>query len=129
MLKGLRTPIAEVFGRAEALPALSARAADIEVVYDVATAAGVIVSVEMPAHTLAFEVSAENEGEASALLRYVAVPAGTTVNAALLDAEAFRRRVPAGAQLVETRAVAAGDLLVFQVSAAARVTVHAHIGA
>lgn len=125
-MKGLRVPVASVFGQSEGLPALSARSTDFVIVKDAVLPAGDVVVIPLPDEAQAIEISVENDTAAAVVLRFVAAATLSTATPALLDSKGFRRRIPAGAQAIETRAVDEGDVLLLQVSAPVRVTVHAH---
>lgn len=130
MNRGLRAPVASVSGQDEVLPALSVRLAETEVPFLGPVAANAIVAAVSAGTTV--EISIENPGAAALTAHFIATanpPAGGADRAELLANRGFRRRVPAGAQLIEIRAVVPGDTVLVTVDAAAIVRVHSHTGA
>lgn len=130
MSRGLRAPIADVFGDSEALPALSCRASETEVVFLGAVAATGQIAVVANGGTI--EISIENAGAAPAVVSFIATddpPDLGALRAQLLANEGFRRRVPAGGQVVEIRAVEPGDTVFLTADADVVVRIHVHVGA
>lgn len=130
MSRGLRVPVAGVSGQDEALPALSARADEVSVALRLETVAGEPLDVELDGST--FEINVENATGAAIVVHYLAVTEAPDTMAAkvvTLITQGFRRRVPAGATLIETRAAVEGDTLLVLADGAALLSVHVHGGA
>lgn len=129
MSRGLRAPIADVFGDAEALPALTCRASELALVHDALVQAGEVVSLELPSGAQAVEISIINESGSAARFSFVADEGAASDPVLLLAEAALPRRVPNAAQVVDIRAVAGGDTIHFSTDVLVHVSVHAHIGA
>lgn len=130
MSRGLRVPVAGVSGQDEALPALSAREGEVAVAYRDETESGTPISVELAGST--FEINVENAGETAVTVYYLAVssvPETLAARLVLLATQGFRRRIPAGATLTETRAAVEGDTLLVMADGVATASVHVHTGA
>ena len=128
--RGLRVPVAGVSGQDEALPALSARQDEVSVALRAETEAATPLDVEIEGST--FEINVENAGDEAITVHYLAVVDVPETNAAktvLLATQGFRRRVPAGNTLIETRAAVEGDTLLVLADGVATVSVHVHGGA
>lgn len=131
MSRGVRAATADVFGEAEALPALSAREDEVSLPARALLLAGEVYVFNIDAGTV-FELSVENDGAVAARLTFLAVgsaPDDGAERVARLEAKGFRRVVPGGLQLVETRAAAQGDRLLIAVTAPLFVTIHVFSGA
>lgn len=128
-MTGLRTPVTDVYGERESVPALSARSYEAIQVASQVLAAGGLLAVDMPPGTQAVEISVENAGAAAARVRFIARSEDSDpADDAAAAAVGLPRRIPAGTQLVETRAVIEGDRFVVAAEQAVTVTVHAHRG-
>jgi hypothetical protein len=129
MSKGVRAATADVFGEAEVLPALSAREAEVTLPFRGELVASAVIAVEISTGSV-IELSVENDDEeAAAMVSFLAVgsvPETDAGRVALLAAKGFRRSIPAGSQLVETRAVSQGDSLLIHSDAAVFVSVHVY---
>jgi hypothetical protein len=129
MSKGVRAAIADVFGEAEVLPALSARDGEVALPFRQALAANEVVAASIETGEVV-EVSIENDAEdQTAKVSFLAVgsvPETDAARVALLAAKGFRRSIPAGSQLVETRAASQGDTLLIHSDAAVFVSVHVY---
>ena len=128
MNRGLRAPVASVSGQDEVLPALSCRASETDVVHDSDAGAGAIVAALVTGTTAEISV----DGTVSAIVHFIASaspPATAADRTTLAVTKGFRRRLPAGATLIEVRALVPGDTLLVHVDAACHVRVHDHTGA
>lgn len=128
--RGLRVPVAGVSGQDEALPALSARADEVSVALRAETVDGEPLTVELDGST--FEINVENATGSAITVHFMAVsevPEFLAGKVVALVTQGFRRRVPAGATLIETRACVEGDTLLVLADGVATVSVHVHGGA
>lgn len=128
MNRGLRAPVASVSGQDEVLPALSCREAETGVVHDSDAEAGAIIAAVVTGTTAEISVDAA----APVIVHFVGVaqpPAASADKITRAVNKGFRRRLPAGATMIEVRALVPGDTLLIHVSAACHVRVHDHTGA